>query len=489
MVIIIKKDDIKVSLKRFTGSTRFVIVTTYIVIIAASLVMLTVCTVNMLNKSLYSSEKAGVLAKANIIAQTVSEVWNTDPKISTEKFALSVQNSLAGTRIRGIVVDNSYRVLYDTSRGSEMSGKVFIRDVLKKSLDGEQSVMINDSEAESKMLSVAVPVTIDGQTVGGVYLASSVDKIDNTINSARTSLLIFSVMIAVIIGMVSFGISTIITAPMAEIREAARKISQGNFKTRVKVSGQNDIAEMGEAINYMAQELELIEDRRRKFVSDVSHELKTPMTGIKLICDTCEEIDDPQMQKEFISDISTEVDRLSRLVEKLLILSRLDEGKISLELVDIKPMIDKIVRNLMPVANKKDIRIYTDYRYESYPAVMVDYDKMFEAFYNIADNAIKYSPEGGHLHVGVDCDTESIIVTFEDNGSGIPADEREHIFERFYRLDDSRARDTGGTGLGLAIAKEAVAAHGGSITVDSVKENAGSIFTVKLPLRSEEVQQ
>ena len=463
-------------------------ITTYIVIIAASLVMLTVCTVNMLNKHLYSSEKAGVFAKANIIAQTVSEVWSTDPEVTTKKFASSVQNSLAGTRIRGIVVDSSYRVLYDTNRDSEMSGKVFIRDVLKKSLDGEQAVMINDSESESKMLSVAVPVEIDGQTVGGVYLASSVDKIENTINSARTGLLIFSVMIAFIIGMVSFGISSIITAPMAEIREAANKISKGDFKVRVRTSGQNDIVEMGEAINYMAHELQLIEDKRRKFVSDVSHELKTPMTGIKLICDTCEEIDDPKMQKEFISDISAEIDRLSRLVEKLLILSRLDEGNIVFDPVDIKSMVEKIIRNLMPVAKNRHIRIYMDYRYESYPLIMMDYDKMFEAFYNIADNAIKYSPEGGHLHVKVDCDTENIIITFEDNGPGIPIDERERIFERFYRLDNSRARNTGGTGLGLAIAKEAVAAHGGKITVNSLKEKEGSVFTVTLPLRPEEVQ-
>lgn len=463
-------------------------ITAYIVIIAASLVMLTVCTVSMLNKNLYSAEKAGMLAKANIISQTVSEVWSSDPTVSKERFAAPVQSSLAGTRIRGIVVDSSYRVLYDTSRGSEMSGKVFIRDVLKKSLDGEQTVMINDSEAENKTLSVAVPVTIDGQTAGGVYLASSVDGIDNTINSARTSLIVFSIMIAVIIGMVSFGISTIITAPMVEFREAARRISKGDFKARVRISGQSDMAEMGETMNYMAQELEMIEDKRRKFVSDVSHELKTPMAGIKLICDTCEEIDDPKLQKEFIGDISTEVDRLSRLVEKLLTLSRLDEGKITLESVEIKPMIEKIVRNLTPVAKSKDIRIYTEYRYESYPLIMMDYDKMFEAFYNIADNAIKYSPESGHLHISVDCDTKNIIIAFEDNGPGIPEEERERIFERFYRLDDSRARDTGGTGLGLAIAGEAVAAHKGSISVASVNVDGGSIFTVRLPLRSEEVQ-
>jgi signal transduction histidine kinase len=256
------------------------------------------------------------------------------------------------------------------------------------------------------------------------------------------------------------------------------------------VGGQHEIALMGETMNYMAQELELLDDTRRKFISDVSHELKTPMTGIKLICDTLEDGNDPELQKELIGDISTEVDRLSRLVDKLLTLSRLDDKKIQLEQVDIKPMISKIKRNLLPVAKKKEINIYDEYKFETYPHIAADYDKLYEAFYNIADNAIKYSPEGGYLHIDVDCDTQNIVVSFEDNGPGVPEEERERVFERFYRLDDSRARDTGGTGLGLAIAKEAVNMHGGNITVSTPESGKGSIFKVTIPVRAgEEAQQ
>lgn len=477
---------IKDKVKKYTGSMRFVMVSTYLVVIVAALLMLTVYTINLLHNDLYSTEEATMLAKANMIARTVGEVWNTDTSVSTIEFAVPVDNCLSGTNIRGIVVDDSYRVLYDTSRGSRLSGKIFIRDVLQKALEGEQTVMINDSEAENKMMSAAVPVEINGEILGGIYLAVSVDGVDMAISSAKVSLVFFSVLIIVLIGILSLGLSSIITAPMAEFRETAKKISKGDFSARVKVSGQNEVAQMGETMNYMAGELELLDDKRRKFVSDVSHELKTPMTGIKLICDTCELIDDPVMQKEFIGDISGEVDRLSRLVEKLLALSRLDEGKVKYENVDIKPMITKIIRTLTPVAKNKNIEIYTDFKYDIYPELRIDYDKIYEAFYNIADNAIKYSPEGGYLHVCVDSTPEEITVSFEDNGGGIPENERERIFDRFYRLDDSRARDTGGTGLGLAIANEAVKMHGGSIAVTATKSGAGSIFTVTLPVHKNE---
>jgi len=479
-------EQLKIKIKKIIGSMRFVMVSTYLVVIIAALGMLTIYTVNMLDANLYSSEKASTFAKANMIAQTLSEVWTTDTAVSREKFAIPVNNCLAGTNIRGIVVDNAYKVLYDTSRDSQMSGKVFIRDVLQKSLDGEQAVIVSDKEAENKMMSVAVPIEKDDKIIGGVYLAASVDGIDTTVASAQTSLIVFSVLTVILIGMLSLGLSSIIALPMAEFRETAQRISKGDFSARVKVSGQNEMVQMGETMNFMASELELLEDKRRKFVSDVSHELKTPMTGIKLICDTCETIDDPEMQKEFIGDISSEVDRLSRLVEKLLTLSRLDDGKVKRELVDIKSMLTKIVRNLNPVAQKNDIGIYIDFKFETYPELFIDYDKIYEAFYNIADNAIKYSPSDGYLHISVDCDTDKLTVCFEDNGPGIPENEREKIFERFYRLDDSRARDTGGTGLGLAIANEAITMHGGGISVGVPENGIGSVFTVVLPVRTNE---
>ena len=200
------------------------------------------------------------------------------------------------------------------------------------------------------------------------------------------------------------------------------------------------------------------------------------MAGIKLICDSlvAAENPDPAMVKEFLGGMSDEVDRLTRIVERLLVLTKLDAGGNSLKLeeVDIKMLISQVVKKLTPIANAKDIVIYVDNHQTEFSPILLDYDKMYEAIYNIADNAIKYSPEGGFVHIDLTA----------DNGPGIPEDERDRIFERFYRLDDSRARDTGGTGLGLAITKEAVLMHNGTIDVANVSD-IGSVFTIRLPYK------
>ena len=243
---------------------------------------------------------------------------------------------------------------------------------------------------------------------------------------------------------------------------------------------------MAETLNYMCDELELLEEKRRNFVSDASHELKTPMAGIKLICDSLVSAEnlEPAMVKEFLTDMSDEVDRLTRIVERLLVLTRMDAGDTSLkaEETDIRMLINQVVKKLTPIATSKDIVIYTDYHDKEFDPILLDYDKMYEAIYNIADNAIKYSPEGGFVHIDVTSDSNYLTIKFEDNGPGIPESERDRIFERFYRLDDSRARDTGGTGLGLSITKEAVSMHGGTITVTNASE-VGSIFTIRLPYK------
>ena len=191
------------------------------------------------------------------------------------------------------------------------------------------------------------------------------------------------------------------------------------------------------------------------------------MAGIKLICDSlvAAENPDPAMVKEFLGDMSDEVDRLTRIVERLLVLTKLDAGGNSLKLeeVDIKMLISQVVKKLTPIANAKDIVIYVDNHQTEFSPILLDYDKMYEAIYNIADN-------------------DYLTIKIEDNGPGIPEDERDRIFERFYRLDDSRARDTGGTGLGLAITKEAVLMHNGTIDVANVSD-IGSVFTIRLPYK------
>ncbi|MGN0149740.1 MAG: ATP-binding protein [Clostridia bacterium] len=484
LVIIIKRINLLEKIKEMTSSMRFMMIATYFAVILTTLVLMCAYVIGLLSGNLYSGESVDMFAKANIISATVSEAWDVQPENSEERFANLVERILAGTNIRGVVENSSCMVLYDTNRESELFGKVYMRDVIKLALDGEQAEIISDGENGTKMISVAVPITKNGNIIGTVYLAQAVNNIENTVKSTRTSLIVFSALIVLLIGMLSLGMSYIITSPMAEFTEVAKEISKGNFSKRIQVRGHNEIAQMGETLNYMCDELSLLEEKRRKFVSDASHELKTPMAGIKLICDSlvAAENPNPEMVKEFLCDLSEEVDRLTRIIERLLALTKLDAGGTSLKLeeMDIRVLMDNVVRKLTPIANPRDIVLYTDYHDIEFKPILLDYDKIYEAVYNIVDNAIKYSPEGAFVELDVTEKNDSIIIKITDNGPGIPENERERIFERFYRLDDSRARDTGGTGLGLAITKEAVAMHGGTIEV-SEAERGGSVFTIKLP--------
>ncbi|MCI8979982.1 MAG: cell wall metabolism sensor histidine kinase WalK [Clostridia bacterium] len=487
MVITTKKISLFEKIRSGIRSMRFTMLATYLAIIVTTLVLMCVYIISLLSESLYSAETINMFAKANIISATVSDIWGSDTSATAaDKFAGVIENSLAGTNIRGVVTNTSYTVLYDTNAESQLSGKVFMRDVLKRALDGEQAKTITTVENDMRLISVAVPIEIGGSIIGGVYLAESINTIDDTIQSTRTSLIVFSALIIILIGMLSLAMSYIITSPLEKFREVAREISKGDFTKRLAVKGHNEMAQMAETLNYMCDELELLEEKRRNFVSDASHELKTPMAGIKLICDSLVSAEnlEPAMVKEFLTDMSDEVDRLTRIVERLLVLTRMDAGDTSLkaEETDIRMLINQVVKKLTPIATSKDIVIYTDYHDKEFDPILLDYDKMYEAIYNIADNAIKYSPEGGFVHIDVTSDSNYLTIKFEDNGPGIPESERDRIFERFYRLDDSRARDTGGTGLGLSITKEAVSMHGGTITVTNASE-VGSIFTIRLPYK------
>ena len=384
-------------------------------------------------------------------------------------------------------MNTSYTVLYDTNKESDMRGKVFMRDVLKSALYGEQAYLINSSESGKKMMYAAVPVITDGQILGGVYLVRSIEGIETTIETTRNSLIVFSVLIILLIGMLSFGMSYVITSPFEEFTSVAKEISKGNFSKRIAVKGHNEISQMGETLNYMCEELSLLDEKRRKFVSDVSHELKTPMAGIKLICDSLVAAEKPDFAtvREFLTDMSDEVDRLTRIVERLLVLTKLDAGESSskMEETDIRMLVSNVIKKLRPIADGKQITLYTDYHEALFAPVLADYDKIYEAIYNIIDNAVKYSPENSLVQIDVAEKDEWIVIKVSDNGPGIPESERERIFDRFYRLDDSRARDTGGTGLGLAIAREAIVMHGGSVSV-SEKNGGGSVFTVILPMEN-----
>lgn len=454
---------------------------TYIIVILITLILMSIYVSGVLTENLYENERINLFAKANILA----ELMPSNPDlIYDEETTDNINQVLSGTGLRSVVVNPAYNVVLDTGTDINLTGKIFMRDILKTSLGGGQAYSVTKSEQGTNVLAVTVPLKRHGDVVGAVYLFETIDSIDKLIASVKMSLYVFSTLISILIGMLSFGMSYIITSPIDEVIKIARNISKGDFSQKLPVKGHNEFAQMAQTMNYMSDELENLEENRRKFVSDASHELKTPLATIKLICDSIVSTDnpDPAMIQDFLGDLSDEVDRLTRIVERLLTLTKLDSGKSEPKLtpVDFVVMLNAITKKLTPAADSKNIVLYSDFGNVSLEPMNLDYDKIWEAIYNIIDNAIKYSPVGGFVKVSLDAEDKWVSVKVEDNGPGIPDSEKEHIFERFYRLDDSRARDTGGTGLGLAIAKESVLLHGGQIGVTGT-EGMGSTFYIKLP--------
>lgn len=453
---------------------------TYVAVILIAITLLSVYILGVLTESFYSTEKVKLFAKANIVSGLVTDTGNISDETKE-----NIAKTLYGSNMRCIVTNGDLRAVFDSNNDSDIVGKIVIREAINKCIaKGTETYVKAQGVNEINMLSVAVPLMSGTRTLGAVYIAESIASADAAVGDIRRNLIIFAVITSILIAMLSLALSFMTTAPIDNFIAVSKEISKGNFNVKAKEKGTSELVEMAKALNYMCRELEDFEQNRKKFVSDVSHELKTPLATIKLICDSIvtTENPEPDMVKDFLSDLSEEVDRLTRLVERLLALTKMDaDQKVkSVAPVDFTVMLKAILRKLAPNAHAKNIMLYDDLGDATLEPVMLDYDKIWESVYNVTDNAIKYTPEGGFVRMGLGIKNQMIVVTVEDNGPGIPDSEKEHIFDRFYRLDDSRARDTGGTGLGLAIAKEAVMLHGGEISVRDAR-NGGSIFTITIP--------
>ena len=461
---------------------RFSMICAYVAVTLITLFLMCIYNIGVLSENLYSEKEMKLYAKANMVSQTVSAVWDAnDDRVMYLRIEDITDRLLAGTNIRSVVTDNSYTVLYDNNREANMTGKVFMREVLKCALDGEQKTSTFESD-NGKTLTVSVPIELGGEIIGGVYLAENVSAISKSIDAIRTSLVLFSILLLFIIIIITVMISYVVTKPLGEFINVAKAVSKGDFSRRVTVKGSHEMEQMGQAFNFMCDELTELDEKRKNFVSDVSHELKTPMAGIKLLCDSLIAAENPDMDtiREFLNDMSEEIDRLTRLINKLLTLTKLDSGtNLNLSKVEINALAMGVLHSLQKLADEKDIALLPDLKDEPI-MINADYDKIYECVYNLVVNAIKYTPEGGHVAVRVNLEGSDCIIEVEDDGPGIPDSEKPKVFERFYRLDDSRARDTGGTGLGLAITKEAVLLHKGSIEVLDAEPN-GSIFRITVP--------
>ena len=274
-----------------------------------------------------------------------------------------------------------------------------------------------------------------------------------------------------------------VVRPLHQIAATIENVSAGYSDYVLHVDTFTETKSISEAINKMMGRLKLLDDSREEFVSNVSHELKTPMTSMKVLADSLLEQENlpVEMYQEFMGDIAKEIDRENKIITDLLSLVKMDKKgqTLNIESININELLEQILKRLKPIAEKKNVEIVM----ESFRPVTAEIDetKLSLAISNLVENAVKYNHDNGWVHVSLNADHKFFYVKVEDSGIGIPKEDQAHVFERFFRVDKSHSREIGGTGLGLAIARNAVIAHRGAIKVFS-EEGEGTTFTVRIPL-------
>ena len=381
---------------------------------------------------------------------------------------------------RVMVIDKDLRVVKDTYSLDE--GKTDVSENVVRCMKGERT---NFYDRTNHYIEVTSPIVESGgEKVLGVMLASvSTDNIETTKQVLYTHGGVIVGIAMILLAMLSVFLADRMVRPIHKITGAIENVTEGYSDDVLHVDTFTETRQLSEAFNKMLGRLKILDESREEFVSNVSHELKTPMTSMKVLADSLLEQDNVpvEMYQEFMQDIAKEIDRENQIITDLLSLVKMDRSgqTMNIRTMNINDLLEQILKRLKPIAEKKNVEMVM----ETFRPVNAEIDetKFTLAVSNLVENAIKYNHENGWVHVSLNADHKYFYVKVEDSGIGIPEQDQAHIFERFYRVDKSHSREIGGTGLGLAIARNAVLVHRGSIKVYS-NEGEGTTFTVRIPL-------
>ena len=380
---------------------------------------------------------------------------------------------------RVMIVDTDYRVAYDSFR--LLKDTYIMNNDIYEIMKGDRDERL---VREQSYIEYMFPVVNrEGYIDDVAVIAVSLESMENERGylSYRANILI---CIFMVIGVLTaFFISYMAVRDTRKIKSQLVNMKDG-FLGQISSDGLwREAGSVVDNMNGIFAKSQLLEESRQEFVSNVSHELKTPITSMKVLSESILMQDNVpvEMYREFMNDIVLEIDREAQIISDLLTLVKTDKGSDSLniERVDINELMEVILKRLTPLAEKRSIEI----TFESFREVEADIDKVkfTLAISNLIENGIKYNVDGGWIRVSLNADHKNLSLKGADSGVGIPEDCVEHIFERFYRVDKARSRDTGGTGLGLAISKNIIVMHKGIINVYS-EPGKGTTFTVRVPM-------
>lgn len=416
-----------------------------------------------------------MLEKAQLAASEIGTLDVISPATAAE--TLAQLSSLKTSRL--IVTDHAGIIIHD-SYAPETVGSYALFPAIVDAIQGNDVFVwhYHDGAMRSE---AATPVISYGSVVGCVYMMEQDAQQGALVASLNKNILTITVILEVLIIVFSLIFTKIFSTRLGKIMTSMRIIRNGDYSYQVTMGGHDELSFLADEVNDLTQRLQTSESKRRRFVSDASHELKTPLASIELLADSILQNDmDIETIREFVGDIRDEADRLNRMTQKLLDLTRGEtaEEDESREIVYITPSVDRVVRMLSSLANTMDITITVDIVCDA-PVLMRE-DDLYRIIFNLVENAIKYNIPGGSVSLTIDRTEEYGILKVQDTGVGIPEDALNHIFERFYRVDKARSRATGGSGLGLAIVRNMLERNQCQIRVESTP-GVGSVFTVEFP--------
>ena len=462
-------------------SVQLTFFTIYFLFVALTVGLLNTYPTISSREAVFSAKRGLMLSQSSVMASSLSALESLGQENVGQVMELIDVNAFD----RVMVTDETGRILYDTAQTENAAGKYALFPELTRALAGEV-LFSSRYDGEAFKSRAASPVVSFGEVIGAVYLFEYDSAQASVIRGIQARLRSISAIVGALALLAVFAFSKALTRRITELANAVRTVREGDYAYRLEPRGRDELTELTSEFNDMASRLQSTEELRRRFVSDASHELRTPLASIRLLSDSIvqsENMDEATM-REFVADIGSEAERLQRMTEKLMKLTRMDSrAPVERVRVDIKKIAEKTLHLLAPLAKAQNITIFSEL--EDGCCVRASEDDIYQVIFNLAENAIKYNSFGGNVFIRLSRADGRVRLVVEDTGIGIPEEDVPHIFARFYRVDKARSSDVGGSGLGLSIVHDAVETNGGEISVER-RETMGTRFIVSFPEYREE---
>ena len=433
-----------------------------------------------------SIKTSEILSQAKILANQI--VSNDYLNNAESESAINVQLEQLSTIYDGrvMIIDEEFHIIKDTYNLD--TGKTIISEEVIKSIQGEE---ISKYDSQNRYIEMTIPLvhvdpeTENKRTIGVIMVSVSTDSINLNLEYLARNTLVMELIAIVAIIFAGTFIAIHLVAPFHAMAKSIEEIQTGYGDDALKINAYTETRQICEKFNKMLGRMKVLDDSRQEFVSNVSHELKTPLTSMKVLADSINSMPDApkELYQEFMEDITNEIERETKIINDLLSLVKMDKSAAGLNVssVNINELLEQILKRLQPIADKQKVELVL----ESFRPVTAEVDevKITLAITNLVENAIKYNRNDGEgwVHVSLNADHQYFYLKVEDSGIGIPEESLDHIYERFYRVDKSHSREIGGTGLGLAITRNSILMHRGAIKVHSVM-GEGTTFDVRIPL-------